>query len=101
MAEAMIRGLVHQKLVDAKQIIASDPRADRGEELRASYGIETTQDNTLAAERGDIIVLAVKPQVLNKVMPDIRGHLRRRNLLLSILAGAPIKLIADGLAHAP
>ncbi|MCB0032276.1 MAG: NAD(P)-binding domain-containing protein, partial [Anaerolineales bacterium] len=100
MAEAMIRGLINQKLVDPKQIISSDPRADRAQELQAQYGIQVTSDNTEAAEKGDIIILAVKPQVLSKVMPDIRGHLRRRNLLLSILAGAPIKTIADGLAHA-
>ena len=100
MAEAMIRGLVYQKLVDPKQIIASDPRKDRCQELRERYKIVTTTDNTEAAEKGDIVTLAVKPQVLPKVMPDIRGHLRRRNLLLSILAGAPIKMIADGLAHA-
>lgn len=100
MAEAMIRGLINQKLIDPKQIISSDPRADRAQELQAQYGIQVTSDNTEAAEKGDIIILAVKPQVLSKVMPDIRGHLRRRNLLLSILAGAPIKTIADGLAHA-
>ena len=42
MAEAMIRGLINQKLVDPKQIISSDPRADRAQELQAQYGIQVT-----------------------------------------------------------
>jgi pyrroline-5-carboxylate reductase len=47
-----------------------------------------------------VFVLSIKPQVLNTVMVEIRGHLRRQDLLLSIIAGTPIKKLADGTAHA-
>lgn len=100
MAEAMIRGLLKQKIIAADQIIAADPWPDRGPELKEKYAIRTTRDNAQAAEEGQIVVLAIKPQVLPFVMPEIRGHMRRRDLVLSILAGAPILKIADGLAHA-
>lgn len=100
MAEAMVRGLLAQKIVSAEQIVAAGPRPERGEELKQKHGVRVTTDNTEAAEEGQIVVIATKPQVLPKIVPEIRGHLRRRDLVLSILAGTPIKLLADGLAHA-
>jgi len=100
MAEAMIRGMVNQQVVAPTQIIAAGPRQVRGEKLEKLYGIHVTCDNAQAAEAGDVVVLSIKPQMLPAVMPEIRGHLRRQNLLLSIIAGAPIKKLADGIAHA-
>jgi pyrroline-5-carboxylate reductase len=100
MAEAMIRGLLTQKIVEADQIVAAGPRGDRGERLQAQHGIQVTVDNKQAAEDGQIVVLSVKPQVLKVVLPEIRGHLRRQDLVLSIIAGTPIERIANGLAHA-
>ncbi len=100
MAEAMIRGLLTQKIVTPQQIIAAGPRAERAAELEEKHGVHATMDNRLAAEEGQIVVLSTKPQVLPTVMAEIRGHLRRRDLLLSILAGVPIAKLANGLAHA-
>ncbi|MFW6096507.1 MAG: pyrroline-5-carboxylate reductase [Chloroflexota bacterium] len=100
MAEAMIRGLLSQEIVSPQQIIAAGPRPERAAELEEKHGVRTTIDNRQAAEEGQIVVLSTKPQVLSPVMVEIRGHLRRRDLLLSILAGVPIRKIANGLAHA-
>lgn len=100
MAEAMIRGLLNKNIVRPEQIIAAGPRPERGQQLHQRHAIHVTTNNTEAAEAGQIVVLAVKPQALPTVVPEIRGHLRRRDLLLSILAGVPIKRLADGLAHA-
>ncbi|HCB49611.1 MAG: pyrroline-5-carboxylate reductase [Anaerolineae bacterium SG8_19] len=100
MAEAMIRGLLSQKIVEPGQIIAAGPRPERAEKLRERHGIEATTDNRIAAEKGQIVILSVKPQVLNEVMPEIRGHLRRQDMVVSIIAGMPIEVIANGLAHA-
>ena len=65
MAESMIRGLISQDLVEPDQIIASGPRPERGEELHIKHGVRTTTDNQQAAEEGHIVILAVKPQVLD------------------------------------
>lgn len=100
MAEAMILGLLNQDLVKPEQIIASGPRPARGEQLATQYGVRWTTDNEAASEEGDLVVLSVKPQVLGTVIPQVRGHLRRQNLVLSIVAGAPLKMLADGMAHA-
>ena len=100
MGEAMIRGLITRDIVAPEQIIAADPMAERLDDLRGRYGIRVTVSNAEAAESGQVIVLSIKPQNLGEVMPGIRGHLRRQDLLLSILAGTPIRKLADGVAHA-
>ncbi|MCP4361608.1 MAG: pyrroline-5-carboxylate reductase [Chloroflexi bacterium] len=100
MGEAMIRGLLSQNSVTAAQIIASDPWLPRLDELKEKYSIHVTKDNREAAEAGQIIVLSIKPQSVPLVLPEIRGHLRSRDLLLSIIAGMPIRKLADGSAHA-
>jgi len=100
MAEAMIKGLLNDKLLPAEQIIAADPREDRVKELSALYGLKGTTDNDAAALSADILVLSVKPQVLGHVMPEIRRGAHSSKLILSIIAGAKIKTIADGVANA-
>lgn len=100
MGEAMIRGLIRQEIVAPEHIYAADPLPARLEDLRDRYGINVTSDNAEAAESGQIVVLSTKPQNLAEVMPKIRGHLRRHDLLLSILAGTPIRKLSDGVAHA-
>lgn len=99
MGEAMIHGLVKRDLVSPTQIIASDPREERGQELAERYGVRHTTDNLAAATQADILVLSVKPQVLEYVLPEVRGGARTCSLVLSIVAGAPIRMIADGLAN--
>jgi pyrroline-5-carboxylate reductase len=98
MAEAMIAGLLRQKLADPKNIIAAGPREERGAELTKKYGIKSATDNTEAAHQADVVVLSVKPQRLSEVMKGIKG-IRPEALVLSIIAGASIKKISAGLKH--
>src|SRR5437868_7000742 len=102
MAEAMIAGLINQNLVEPQHIIAAGPRQERGQTLAERYGIRTTSHNREAADTAalGVVVLAVKPQVLPHILPEIRGHVRTRALVLSIVAGGRIETIANGLAHA-
>ncbi len=100
MGGAMVHGLITQNLVQPDQIMVSDPRPERGQELTERYGIQYTDNNLKAATWGDILVLAVKPQVLDVVLPEVRGGARTCSLVLSIVAGASIRQIADGLANA-
>ncbi len=100
MAEAMIRGLLDQKVVDANQIIAADPWEARLKYLKERYAVASTTDNGKAAEDGQIVVFSFKPQNLERVMPSVRGHLRRQDLLISIVAGVPIEKLSNGVAHA-
>ncbi|MBA3875035.1 MAG: pyrroline-5-carboxylate reductase [Anaerolineae bacterium] len=100
MAEAMIKGLLNEKLLPAEQIIAADPREEHVNELSKRYGLKGTTDNSMAADAADILVLSVKPQVLSHVMPELRKGAHSSKLILSIIAGAKIKTIADGVDNA-
>ena len=97
MAGALIKGLLHSGTVDAAQIQASDVREERLAELAAAHGIATTKDNAKLAAWADIIVLAVKPQVIDKVMVPIAQAIRPHALVVSIAAGVPIESLESRL----
>ncbi len=99
MGEAMMKGLVSRKLLEPSQIIAADPRQDRGEELEQRYGLRFTMDNAAAADEADILVLSVKPQVMEKVLPQLRRGAHDASLILSIAAGVKIETIVNGIAN--
>ena len=99
MAEAMIAGLLRAHEVEPNQIVASHPRLDRRDELVASYGIDTVEDNVTAIEHADVIVLAIKPQMLVRVGRELRGKLTDGQLVISIIAGATTKALANALGH--
>ncbi|MBN1285893.1 MAG: pyrroline-5-carboxylate reductase [Anaerolineae bacterium] len=100
MGEAMVRGMLDKALVEPEQIIASDAREERVREIVEWYDIRGTTDNCEAASQADILVLAVKPQALGKVLDELRGSVKPTAMVLSIVAGAKIRSIGDGLAHA-
>jgi pyrroline-5-carboxylate reductase len=99
MGEAMIAGLLDQQLVTPDQITATGPREERRVELRDRFGLHVTEDNRDAAEGADIIVFALKPQMLPRVLPTLRGAVHPDDLVLSIVAGTPIATIRDTLGH--
>jgi len=99
MGEAMIGGLLRHELVAPDQITATGPREERRDELARRYGIRTTGDNAEAGHWAQVAVFAVKPQTLPKLLPSLRGALADGELVISIVAGAPIRHFADALAH--
>lgn len=98
MAEAMIAGLIRQKLAEPGHLLASGPRQERVSQLHEKYGIQPHTDNLAAATQADVIVLSVKPQRLSEVMKGLKG-IRPDALVISIIAGASIKKISNGLKH--
>ena len=108
MAEAIIAGLLRKKLVGPEQIFGSHPRDTRREEMHVKYGIEMFEQNREAAlatypageGSSSILVLAVKPQRLRRVLEELKGSLHQEQLVVSIVAGAKIATIADELLHA-
>lgn len=99
MAEAMISGLIRQQVAPAAALVAAGPRQERLDELQARYGIAGTLENAAAARQGDVVVLSVKPQRLDKVMDELRGAIHKQALVLSIIAGASMRKISHGLKH--
>src|SRR5215213_3314779 len=99
MAEAMIAGLIRGEQVAPDRIVASHPRADRRAELVSSYGIRTVEGNASAVEHADVVVLAVKPQMLARVGREIRPAMSEGKLVISVIAGATSKALANVLGH--
>ncbi len=99
MGEAMIKGLLRQQALEPRSITAADPRADHLEALRQRYGIHTTTDNVAAAQSADALVLSVKPQVMGKVLAELKGQVDSLSLIVSIVAGVEVKTIADSLRN--
>jgi pyrroline-5-carboxylate reductase len=96
MGEALIKGLLNQHLLPAQAIIASDVREIRGEQLVERYGVRFTTDNIEASRTADILVMAVKPQMMEQVLAGIKGQFKNKPLVLSIAAGFRIEAIREG-----
>ena len=99
MAEAMIAGLLRGNLVTPDQVVASHPRAERRDALAATHGIRVVASNTEAVTGADVIILAVKPQMLAKVGREISTALRPGQLVLSVLAGPTTRALVATLGH--
>jgi pyrroline-5-carboxylate reductase len=92
MSGALIKGLLHAK-VAPERILASDAKPERLAQLREEHGIRTTQDNHALVRESDLVVLGVKPQVIDKVLTEIGGDIRGDQLVVSVAAGVPIEAL--------
>jgi len=99
MAEAMIAGLLRGDLVRPEQVVASHPRPERRASLEQEYAIRTVAGNVEAVTDADVILLAIKPQMLARVGREIGPQLRRGQLVLSVLAGATTSALTGILGH--
>jgi pyrroline-5-carboxylate reductase len=99
MAESMIAGLVRGRLVEPANVIASHPRPERRDELAREHGIRVTASNVEAVTGADIVLLAVKPQMIARVGREIGPHLTPGQLVLSVIAGATTAALEGLLGH--
>lgn len=93
MGTAMIAGMLAQNIISADRIIAADPHAEKGRLLAQEMGVRFTTDNLEAARSADILLLAVKPQVMGRVLTQLRGRIDGVQLILSIVASTTMKTI--------
>lgn len=89
MASSLIGGLV-ERGHPADYIMACDPLGDYLERMQHRFGILTSTDNINGAARADVLVLAVKPQILERVCRELSGHIDHKPLVVSIAAGVPL-----------
>jgi pyrroline-5-carboxylate reductase len=98
MSGALIKGLLHGDPSAADRIMASDASADRLDELRARYdGIRTTGDNRTLVRECDVLVLAVKPQIVDAVLTEVASDVRSGQLVVSVAAGVTIAALESRL----
>ncbi len=97
MGEAMIKGLLQTGLVPAASIAATDVRADRLQQVAKEYGIRAASSNVDLVSEADVVILAVKPQIMGAVLKEISSAVDRRKLLISIAAGVSVATLRAGL----
>ena len=94
MASSLIGGLV-QKGCQKKNIYISDPSTEQRQRLVSEYGVNECQSNSEAVLQADVLVLAVKPQVMSIVLEDIKNAVNQKSILIiSIAAGVPLAMFS-------
>ncbi len=96
MAEAFIKGLMNGGF-PATDILFFEPNEKRRELMVERYGVSCAVDNMELVNKSDIVVVATKPQILDKVLEDIVTVFNDEKLLISILAGITTTAFEEGL----
>lgn len=87
MASAIMGGLIENGFA-ASSIYASDPSQEKLDELNTKFGINTNTNNQAIIEQADVIIVAVKPQVMELVLSPLQDALKAKQpLLISVAAG--------------
>lgn len=98
MAEALIKGILQAGLVGHDQILVADPSTERRELLAERYTVAAFAEASSIWQHCQVVILAVKPQVLGAVLQANRDHINAEHLLISIAAGIPLALMEKSLA---
>ncbi len=97
MGEALIKGLVSAGVVAPEAIRASDVRLERLKELDRQYGIQLAADNLELVRHSDVVIMAVKPQIMTPVLREVAPAITRKKLMISIAAGVSTARIRGAL----
>ncbi len=99
MAQAMLAAILKAGIATPGAVSVSDIDPARLKQLQREFGVHTTGSNLEAVARGDIVVLAVKPQNLDEVLTELKGKLKPAQLVLSIVAGKGLDSLRQGISH--
>lgn len=99
MAEAIVKGLLSSKVVSEPDICVSDADPARRKHMQDTYSISVVNDNQRVGALSDIIILAIKPQVLPEVVRSIA--VGKGKLLISIAAGIKIQFLENSFPDVP
>ena len=99
MGEAVLSAVLAKSLTTPESVSVSDISKSRRQHLRQRYAVAVTSDNRLAIDGSDVALLAIKPQNLAEVMAELTDQLQPCQLVLSIIAGARINTLSQGLNH--
>jgi pyrroline-5-carboxylate reductase len=97
MTEAMLKGLLESGMLTSAQCILSDISEQRLHYLSSQYGVSVTHDNRALVNQADVLILAVKPQIIGKVLDEIAATVDRSTLVISIAAGICLSRLEEKL----
>ena len=87
MGQALMEAVVKKKLINASAMGLYEPDVERCRLLRRKLGLQLFKSNTELTKASEILLLAVKPQQMSSVLDEIRPHLEKNMLIVSIAAG--------------
>lgn len=96
MARAMVKGLIDSKLIGEDRILVSKANINPREDY--DYNISITRDNRQVAKESDYIILAVKPNIYEEVLKEIKDHIKKEAIVISIGAGISSDFLRKNLA---
>lgn len=99
MAGALAKGLLATKRFRARDLWASDAEPKQLARFARAYGVGRAPDNGTIVAESEIVVLAVKPQIMQEVLAELRPHATRKQLFVSIAAGVPTARLEAGLGN--
>jgi pyrroline-5-carboxylate reductase len=100
MGEALLSRLIDQQLYLPDRIWVSEPQVQRQNFLATQYQVKVTADNQVVVNDADVLLLAIKPQVFDAVVAPLRLE-RSDQLVVSILAGVPLKRLEKAFPNQP
>ncbi len=95
MGSAIINGIIKNKISAPEDIYISDINIEGLKKASQEYGVITNSDNTITASETDILVLAVKPNILYRVIDEIKDCIMKNTIIVSIVAGQSINKIEN------
>ncbi len=95
MAEALVSGMLKNGVVTSAQIYATDNSPARLEIFKKLYHVHVSPDNQKSCDWGDVIILAIKPQVFDDIASRLSLKNKRNYLIVSVMAGMPISRILN------
>ena len=90
MASAIIGGIIKKDIISAKEIICSTPVEAERKKAQDNFGINATNSNIDVVKNSEVLLLAVKPQVVPIVVEEIKDAVDDNQLIISIVAGKTI-----------
>lgn len=97
MASALLRAWLRAGLLKAESVVAVDILPARRQGLEEELGVRSSDSVSAGVARAQVVLVAVKPQHVMDVLPDIRAGLSPDTLVVSIAAGVPLALLEEGL----
>jgi len=97
MGSALLKGLVRSKTARPENVICTDIRESQLDQLQQEFGVQTMTDNLAAVREADIVIYAVKPQILPTVIQQTSEALDMGKVIISIAAGVSLAAIESKL----
>lgn len=99
MATAIMKGMINSKKFEAKHIFGMNRTFAKTENFANEYGIHACETVEDLMAKVDVVVLAVKPQMLPDILPTVRANLRPNQLIISVAAGKSLDYLHEHLGQ--